>query len=112
MTVYPFTLLVDHVHDGDTIYGTLSADAGLGVSVSWQKWGVRFYGINAPELATPEGVECRDYLMTLVQPGDTLSVASYSWDKYGHRIDGIPSTVGGVDLCQAMLTYGHGTITI
>jgi endonuclease YncB( thermonuclease family) len=116
MTTYPFTLVVDHVHDGDTIYGVLKADAGMGVHVTWGEtgplWGVRFYGINAPELATPDGVVCRDYLMTLVQPGDVLSVVSYSWDKYGKRLDGVPSTPGGVDLCAAMLAYGHGTVVL
>jgi endonuclease YncB( thermonuclease family) len=112
----PFRLLVDHVHDGDTIYGVLTADAGLGVSVSWGAtgpfWGVRFYGINAPELATPDGVACRDYLETLVAPGDELEVESYGWDKYARRLDGVPTTSSGVDLCEAMLAYGHGVVVL
>jgi endonuclease YncB( thermonuclease family) len=103
---YSFTL--DHVHDGDTIEGVL--DMGLAHYLGRAPSplvAIRFYGINAPELGKPGGDEARDYLMTLVQPGDVLVVDSMSWDKYQLRIDGIPYSTTGQDLCQAMLSSGH-----
>lgn len=114
----PFSLLVTSVYDGDTIDGDFTADAGLNVGVVFRGWRLRLFGINTPELRSTDpavkanAYACRDYLRTLVAPGDRLSVSSYSFDNYGKRIDGIPTTSGGVDLCQAMLTYGHGTTTI
>ena len=106
-----FGLLVDHVHDGDTIYGTLTADAGLGVQVTWGAtggpWAVRFYGINAPELSTPAGVAAAGYLRSIVAPGDRLTVDSYSWDKYGRRLDGVPWLASGRSLCELMLAAGQ-----
>ena len=117
-----FRLAVDHVHDGDTIYGVIYADAGLDTWIAFgvdgKAWGIRFYGINCPELnasdpaVRADAVACRDYLETLVHPGDTLNVASYSYDKYDKRIDGVPYLADGTNLCQAMLTFGHGTVTM
>jgi endonuclease YncB( thermonuclease family) len=107
---FSYVLTVDHVHDGDTIYGVL--DIGMGIYLGRPPkplFGVRFYAINAPELNTDEGKACRDYLKTLVAPGDALRVESYAWDKYGWRIDGIPY-LGELNLCEAMLRYGHGTV--
>jgi endonuclease YncB( thermonuclease family) len=109
----PFRCVVDHVYDGDTVYGVVHCDAGLGITVTlgetYRLWAIRFYGINAPELKAPDPAvraqaeAARDYLMTLVQPGDTLSVESYGWDNYGRRIDGKPFTAAGLDLCALML---------
>lgn len=99
----PFTLLVDHCHDGDTIMGTVQCDAGLRMAITLAGWSIRFYGINAPELRTPEGQAAAVALQGLVKPGDVLSVESYSFDNYGHRIDGIPYLADGTDLCQWML---------
>lgn len=112
---YYFTL--DHVHDGDTIYGVL--DLGLGHYLGRLPSplvGIRFYGINAPELSTDNGKLCRDFLKTIVVPGQVLKVDTYSWDKYSGRVDGIPHTTdpdgtpAALDLCQMMLDYGHGTV--
>lgn len=103
-------MTVDHVHDGDTIYGVL--DVGMGVYLGRPPrplFGCRFYGINAPELNTAEGKIVRDYLQTLVRPGDVLRVESHGWDKYGWRIDGVPFQ-GETNLCDAVLAYGHGTV--
>jgi endonuclease YncB( thermonuclease family) len=44
-------------HDGDT--SKISADLGFGISA---KITVRWLGINAPELSTPEGKTARDAL--------------------------------------------------
>lgn len=103
----PFHLEVDHVHDGDTIMGTVQCDAGLRMAITLDGWSIRFYGINAPELSTPEGKTAAAALQALVKPGDVLQVASYSFDNYGHRIDGVPTTASGIDLCNWMLANGY-----
>jgi len=106
-----FELAVDRVHDGDTIYGVIHADAGLDIWIesgrTGKGWGLRFYGINAPELNTDAGKLALAFLQTLVKPGDTLTFDSYSFDKYQKRIDGIPYTAAGMNLCQAMLDSGN-----
>src|SRR6476646_4226695 len=89
--------------------GDVYADAGLGMSISLTGWSIRFYGLNAPEINSPDpaiktlGLACRDYLKTLVGPGQWLSVTSMGFDKYGRRIDGVPITEDGKDLCALML---------
>lgn len=112
MTTYTFTLLVDHVHDGDTVYGTLVADAGLGVQVRFGAtgplWGVRLAAINAPELGTPDGNTCAALLAGVVKKGAALRVDSIGWDKYGKRIDGILYGPDGADLSAWMLANGPG----
>ncbi len=109
-----FKLVVDHVHDGDTIYGEIRADAGLRIQVvlgaDGDFWGVRFYGVNAPELSTVAGQAAAAWLKQLVRPGDVLLVDSYSFDKYGRRIDGVPYLADGTDLCAALVASGNGVV--
>ena len=115
-TAWTYLFTVDHVHDGDTIYGVLDKglDEFLGRSGDKPEdlLGVRFYGINAPELSNPDGSgkAALAYLETLVKPGDVLTVVAYSWDKYEFRIDATPWTAAGVNLCQAMLDSGHAVV--
>ena len=113
---WTYLFRVDHIHDGDTIYGVL--DKGLGEFLGRQGdkpedlLGLRFYGINAPELSNPDGSgkAARDYLETLISPEEDLAVVVYSWDKYEFRVDGTPYTPEGVNLCQAMLDAGHAVV--
>lgn len=108
----PYRMIVDHVHDGDTIMGTIVADAGLKIGIELRDWSLRFYGFDAEEVNDPDpvrrtkGLAARDYLRTLVSPGDTLSVLSYDFDKYGKRLDGTPRTAAGTDLVAAMVAGG------
>jgi endonuclease YncB( thermonuclease family) len=105
-----FHLDVDHVYDGDTIVGIIRADAGLGIYIALTDWRCRLYGIDAPELRTSLGAASRDALQTVVKPGDTLDLESWSFDKYGRRIDAVPYTADGVDLCDWMVTNGHAVL--
>lgn len=109
--VFRFQFFVESVYDGDTIRGV--ADLGLAVYLGREQaneyWKIRLYGINAAELRGPTreaGLVARDFLRQYVHPGDTLVVESYGWDKYERRIDGIPFTKDGVDLCQLLLQAG------
>ena len=118
-TPFTYWLLVDHVHDGDTIMGRL--DRGLGQydggcpafnATDTVTRSIRLYGINSPELNSPDpavraaAVAARDNLQTLVHPGDYIRIVSYGWDKFSGRIDAIPYTVAGADCCQAQLAGG------
>ena len=85
------------IHDGDTL--TLSIrmkktrmkDQDLGYHVHVEGgWitlhtPIRFYGINAPELATVEGIASLEFLQSQVSVGDLLTVetALNPGDKYG-----------------------------
>jgi len=102
---------VVNVHDGDTI--TLDIDLGFGIRLPGQSWtgktmlSCRIYGINAPELNTPEGKAARDFALTLVSPGDLVTVMSISWDKYGGRFDGTVMMDDGRYFATEMLEAGH-----
>ncbi len=121
----PYEFVVDHVRDGDTIYGVVQVVVGATERLPFnlqpitvpEWWGVRFYGINAPELYlkggghNPDGFAARDYLMSLVAPGDKLWVLDRDWDKYSQRID-CEVRIGeswdtGEDLGKMMVESGH-----
>ncbi len=98
----PYPATVVSVHDGDTC--TLDLDLGFQITF---RHVCRCYGINAPELATEEGKAARAYALTLLHPGDKVTVLSHSWDKYGGRFDGAIALADGTDFGKAMLTAGH-----
>lgn len=103
---FQYYLTVDHVHDGDTIMGTLD----LGLRLGLAKASVRLAGVNAPELAADGGPEARDYVMGLVQPGDVLRVVSESWehDNYGRIIGTVYLADGDPEsLNDKLLQSGH-----
>lgn len=101
---------VKDVHDGDTV--TLKVDVGFG-------WGphsmhIRFYGINSPELNTPEGQAALAHLQTLLKPNDQVVLESIKDknDKYGgrylgiiHRWDG--KSIEATSINQQMVISGH-----
>lgn len=99
----PATLV--SIHDGDTI--TVVLDLGWRISFTSS---VRLYGCNAPELSTPEGVAARDYVRSLIAPGDQLTVVSHKMlgatEKYG-RVLGSVTIPGGRDLSTLMIETGH-----
>lgn len=79
------------VHDGDTI--TVMLDQGL---KEYRLMHIRFFGINAPELATAAGHPSRDHLLGLLWPASGPAAPSRlvirtikdAADKYGERWDG------------------------
>ena len=78
--MYEYLAEVVDVHDGDTI--TVDIDLGFGVWARKQK--IRLMGLNAPELATPDGALSRDFLNELVM-GRTVIVQTKKdrKEKYG-----------------------------
>jgi endonuclease YncB( thermonuclease family) len=98
---YPRTCTVTEVVDGDTLH--VIADPGLDLSV---KMTLRLYGINTPELPTPEGLAAKGFVEAWVLSNGPLFILLTVKDKrekYGRYLaDLMP--LGGVDtLCQELL---------
>jgi micrococcal nuclease len=98
----PYPALVADVHDGDTL--TVVLDLGFNIAF---RSALRCYGINSPELATPEGKTALAFALTLVKPGDTVTVVSHGWDKYGGRFDGTLGLADGRDFGAVMVAAGQ-----
>lgn len=101
--MYEYNATVIAIHDGDT----LTAAVDLGFKIHFQIK-VRFYGINAPELATPEGKVAAAFLQAQLPLGSTIDLKTIrdAADKYGGRYDGIV-TFNGVNLNDLMISSGH-----
>src|SRR5690242_6337183 len=102
MTTFgPYPAKVVAVHDGDTC--TLDIDLGFdhiikGLDFSGRtRLSCRVFGINAPELSTPEGKVALSYALTIMPVGTLVAVVSYGWDKYGGRFDGSIALPTGLD---------------
>jgi endonuclease YncB( thermonuclease family) len=97
----PYIGAIDSVHDGDTVNVIL--DVGFDLSIYTR---CRVFGINAPELKTPEGKAAREFARKVLKKGTRVSVLSKGWDKFGGRIDAV-ITIKGVDFAQKMIAAGH-----
>jgi len=94
---YAWKAIITDIHDGDTITVQFQVkktrmknqDIGFRVSVinGWicYKTSIRFYGINAPELATQEGKDALAFLQTMLTVGQMITIKTYTspTDKYG-----------------------------
>ena len=97
---------VIRIHDGDTIY----VDLDMGLGMTRKDLGIRFAGINAPELSAADGSgkAALAFLETLAMVGDIVSIDSLGWDNYGNRIDARVFINGNpVSLGKMMLDSGH-----
>ena len=104
MSDYTYDALVRDIHDGDTVI----LDVDLGFKVWISRMNVRLFGINAPELATPEGESAKAFLNSLLHIGDKVILQSQKdhADKYGGRWLGI-ILQGGHSVNDAMVGAGH-----
>lgn len=94
---------IDKVIDGDTIVATLD----LGWHIAKQQEHIRIAGINAPEMNTPEGVDARDFAMSLLLPeGTVVTLTSHSLDKYGRTLGSL-TLADGRDFATVMVAEGH-----
>ncbi len=109
---YVYRARLASLHDGDTL--TVLCDLGFEVSV---RVTVRVLGINAPELATPEGKVAQQAALAWVAaagPGDwPLVIASQKAatpigpDKFGGRWDALVwRTIDGQELGAALIAAG------
>ena len=79
---YTYEATLTSIHDADTV--TVTVDLGFDVTV---KVTLRLLGLNAPELATPEGKTARDALTALLPTGvRALRVVTVKREKYGRML--------------------------
>jgi endonuclease YncB( thermonuclease family) len=109
---YTYSAIITAVHDGDTV--TCSIDLGMRTWLHDQK--IRFAGINAPELATPEGVASLNALTAML--GGSIPVVAVPviiqthkdrTEKWGRWLGTIWKTQGDgsqINVNQAMLAGG------
>lgn len=118
----PYPAVVTRIHDGDTLYADVQLHRAvyhaptpidLGFNVQLRHDGVwlasqsiRLRGDNSAELATGDGKAALAFLLTIVKPGDRLTVLSIAWDKYGGRVDGRVTLADGRDLAAVMIAAG------
>ena len=87
---------VDWIHDGDTV--TVVDSAG-------QKHKLRFYAIDAPELAQADGKESMKNLMLLLPKKEMVTVVVENKDRYGREV----ATVyrGDLNVNRQMIADGY-----
>lgn len=102
--VYRATLL--EVHDGDSI--NVEVDHGFR---RYEETSIRLLNLACRELSDPGGKEARDYVKTLITPGQLLSLTTAKPDKYSGRWDAaVTYQAGGVlrDLATDIIAAGFG----
>lgn len=102
---FQYNAVITDIHDGDTI--TVTIDLGFRVDY---RTPLRFNGINAPELKTPEGKASLAHLETLIAVGETVVIKTYKnpTDKYGRWIADI--FVGDNNINQQMVKDGFAVV--
>jgi micrococcal nuclease len=93
---------VIRVVDADTVW--LHIELGLDVST---KQSVRLFGINAPEMSTPEGKKAREFVAALMPVGQMvlLQTIKDKREKYGRYLGVV--VVGDTVLNDLLVQEGH-----
>jgi len=103
--VYERTAVVTKVVDGDTLH--LDVDLGCDTSLAMT---VRLYGVNAPEMSTPEGRVAKqfvaDWIAGRAGHGFVLRTVKDRREKYGRYLADLLAA-DGTSLCQALLDSGN-----
>lgn len=96
---YIYRAVVKRIIDGDTIVVTV--DLGFRTSMEIV---LRLYGLDAPELSTPEGKKLRETLKARLQSPITIRTFKDPKDKYGRWLAEIHS--GETNINQWLLDNG------
>lgn len=107
--VYQYAAVCDRIIDGDTIVANV--DLGFRVHALLP---IRIRGMNAPELATPEGKTASAYLLEAIgavrsslTPVD-LIVVSHRWQQsFARWVANVYVAGTGVDIADVMIGAGH-----
>lgn len=93
MSDYTYDAIVKAVHDADTI----TVDLDLGLDVMLKSFKIRLFGINAPELVTPEGKKAQAFLAQLIPIGIPVVIETQKdkTEKYGRYLGTIWKVVPG-----------------
>jgi endonuclease YncB( thermonuclease family) len=104
--MYEYHAVIRSIYDADTC----RADIDLGFGIWTANQSIRLYGIDAPELGTPEGRVARDYLRTLMPVGSTVLLRTHKdeAEKYGRWLGQIWLHDGDVlSINQQLVDTGH-----
>ena len=75
--LYTYTAALDYVIDGDTV--VCEVDVGFR---TWTRQKLRLRGIDAPELATPQGKRAKKRLQAKLTAARGILIKTYAKDKY------------------------------
>lgn len=100
--LFYYSAKVLKVVDGDTVW--LDVDLGFNVR---QEMSIRLWGINAPEMNTPEGKESKRFLQSYLAVGQHVILDSRrdKKEKYGRYLGVI--YVDDVDINAEMIKQGY-----
>lgn len=102
--MFEYAANIVSVYDGDTF----RADIDLGFGI-WQKnQPIRGYGIDTPELGTPEGGLSKNYAKALLD-GKAVTLVTFKdrKEKYGRYLAKV-TLPDGTDFATAMIAAGYG----
>lgn len=104
--MYEYSGNVLDIHDGDTLH--MLVDLGLDITV---RMTIRLYGINAPELPTPEGVASKQFLIDTLFDRKTITLRTIKdhKEKYGRYL-GILILADGTNVNELMVSSGHAVV--
>ena len=103
--MYEYQASITRVVDGDT----LVAEVDLGFEVRFTM-PIRLYGINAPELKTPEGVKARQFAIDWLGAAAwvvTLRTVKDRTEKYGRYLGVIVCDTAKPSLNEALVASGN-----
>lgn len=104
---YEYTrAVVSKVIDGDTVDWHI--DFGMKI---YHEIRTRLYGINAPEMRTPEGKAAKLYLELLVSREPIIRLRTFkgdSKDKYGRYLGELITANGSIN--EMMVEAGHAVV--
>ena len=112
----PYNAVVKDWHDGDTC--GLDIDLGFDHTIvtmgidGTRRLSCRVFGINAPELDTPDGKVALKFALQLCPVGTHVLVSSHGWDKYGGRFDGEIILPDGSSFGDVMVKGGHAVVML
>lgn len=111
--MFEYRAMIDRVIDGDTVVAII--DCGFRI---YHEMTLRLYGIDAPELATLEGGEAKQYLAKLLnETEDGVRIktvqdvhAHDKPDSFGRYLATLYGFETGKDLNAAMVEAGHAKV--
>lgn len=100
--MYEYTATILRVVDGDTVH----ADVDLGCDIHMNMT-IRLFGINAPEMKTPEGRAAEAFLGTLIPEGTEILLVTHKdkKEKYGRYLGDI--FLNSEYINKRMIQEGH-----
>lgn len=102
MSLYEYRAQIIRIVDGDTVHAEVQLGCDVRINLI-----LRLYGINAPEMKTPEGQPAKAHLIELVGSAPlTIRTVKDKREKYGRYLATLIRD-DGVDINQSMLNDGY-----